>query len=113
MSSFAISTLIPCMNSSVDLDSRETTVHSLTKFTVHAEFVSRDPVLDIDIAIEPVRLLDEDHAAGRICLQTKAHIWRSDCVLPGVSMSTNSRGTVRWRSDLMHDAVEGDVDRGT
>ena len=45
---------------------------SLTKWTGHVEFVDGEPVLDV--AIEPVRLLDEDGAAGRNRLQKGEHL---------------------------------------
>ncbi len=63
----AISTLMPCMNFSEERESGERTTFSLTKWMSIVEFVEGHVVLEV--AVESVRLLDQERAAAMLGTQ--------------------------------------------
>jgi hypothetical protein len=59
------------MNFSEDRDSRDSTT-PFGEVHFHVQIVHRHPILEV--AVEPVRLLDQQHADGGMCLEISHHL---------------------------------------
>ncbi len=84
---------MPCMNFSEDRESGERTTFSLTKWISSPKFVDGHPVLEV--AVQPVRLFDQNGTAGVVLLEEGDHLAETGAAgCLAVSTSTNSCSTV-------------------